>query len=56
MTNDNPTKIQQIIKKSGGQTAFSKECNIPLRTVQDWARGVRRPPAWVVELIEKSIK
>lgn len=38
------------------QTAFSQRFGIPLRTVQDWCRGLRTPPAYVVRLIEEALK
>lgn len=33
------------------QTAFAAALGIPLRTVQDWERGVRNCPQYVVDLI-----
>ncbi len=38
------------------QKAFAKYLNIPVRTLEEWERGARTPPAYVVELIEYKIK
>lgn len=34
---------------------FSKQYNIPYRTVQDWELGNRVPPDYVVELLERAV-
>lgn len=49
---DLPT-IQAIIVRAGGQTAFAHLHDIPLRTVQDWAGGRRKPPDWLVKILDK---
>ena len=33
------------------QSEFSTRYNIPFRTVQNWEAGVRRPPAYMLELL-----
>lgn len=38
------------------QQKFGDYYNIPLRTIQDWEAGVRRPPRYVVALLEKAVK
>lgn len=29
---------------------------IPVRTVSDWERGLRKPPEWVCKLLVKALK
>ena len=41
-----------LIKYNLTQTKLSKELNIPLRTVQNWANEERKPPEYVVYLID----
>ena len=38
------------------QTEFSLRYGIPFRTVQNWESGVRKPPEYVVELLEHRIR
>lgn len=38
------------------QAAFSQRFGIPIRTVEDWCRGVRTPPPYVPLLIEDELK
>lgn len=38
------------------QTEFSKEYNIPQRTIQSWELGVRKPPDYVLELLERVVE
>lgn len=49
--------IKELRQMTGlTQTAFGQFCfGIPLRTVQDWEAGKRKPPDWVVKLIEYRI-
>lgn len=42
--------------KGLGQSEFSRMFNIPLRTVQHWAEGDRKPPEYVIEMAEKIIE
>lgn len=44
--------IQKLIKQSG-QTgyAFARNYSIPIRTVQSWASGSRKAPAYLAELL-----
>ena len=37
------------------QTALAKRFDIPLRTVQDWYRGMRQPPEYVLRMIDKLL-
>lgn len=38
------------------QKAFAEYFKIPVRTIEDWEAGKRKPPVYVVELIEYKIK
>ena len=38
------------------QVKFGKKYNIPLRTIQDWEAGKRKPPIYVVELLEFKVR
>lgn len=38
------------------QSEFAARYNIPFRTIQNWEAGVRKPPEYVVELLESRIK
>ncbi|MBF1161893.1 MAG: helix-turn-helix domain-containing protein [[Eubacterium] sulci] len=38
------------------QVNFGKKYNIPLRTIQDWEAGKRKPPIYVVELLEFKVR
>lgn len=37
------------------QAAAAAQLNIPLRTWEDWERGARTPPEYVVALIEMAL-
>ena len=44
--------IKEIRQSTGlSQTKFGEALNIPMRTVQDWERGLRQCPEYVTELI-----
>ena len=38
------------------QKAFGEWLNIPVRTIEEWEAGRRRPPKYVVELIEYKVR
>lgn len=38
------------------QNEFAKRYNIPFRTIQNWETGVRKPPEYVVALLESRIQ
>lgn len=38
------------------QKAFGEWLNIPARTIEDWETGRRKPPEYVVELIEYKVR
>ena len=49
--------IKDICEKySISQTNLAKRFGIPLRTVQDWHRGQRVPPDYVVRMIEELLE
>ena len=35
---------------------FGDKFGIPLRTIQDWERGERKPPEYVVDLLDRAVK
>ncbi|MCR5066886.1 MAG: helix-turn-helix domain-containing protein [Erysipelotrichaceae bacterium] len=37
------------------QSEFAARYNIPFRTVQNWEAGIRKPPEYVIALLEKRI-
>ena len=37
------------------QSEFAARYNIPFRTVQNWETGLRKPPEYITELLEKRI-
>lgn len=38
------------------RTEFSRQYQIPLRTLEDWESGKRNPPNYVLELLERVVK
>jgi transcriptional regulator with XRE-family HTH domain len=46
------------IKEASGMTlsALSDALGIPYRTLQDWSRGIRIPPAYVIDLIAHRLR
>ncbi len=38
------------------QTEFAERYHIPFRTIQNWETGVRRPPEYVMNLLERQVK
>lgn len=38
------------------QSEFAVRYNIPFRTIQNWETGVRKPPEYIVDLLEQRIK
>ena len=37
-------------------TEFSKRYNIPYPTILKWENGTRRPPEWVLSLLERVVR
>ncbi len=38
------------------QSEFAERYNIPFRTIQNWESGVRKPPEYVIALLEKCVQ
>lgn len=49
--------IQEFIKTSGmTHKQLSERFGIPKRTIEDWSRGVRKCPEYVVEMMKEILK
>ncbi|MBQ9975847.1 MAG: helix-turn-helix domain-containing protein [Clostridia bacterium] len=49
--------IKEICEEYGlKQIELSRRFNIPIRTVQDWCRGIRIPPDYVVSMIDELLQ
>lgn len=49
--------VKQICDEYGmKQSELSRRFDIPLRTVEDWCRGVRNPPPYLIRMIEELLK
>lgn len=49
-------EILELRKITGlTQAGFAKRFNIPLRSIENWESGSRRPPQYVLELLEYRI-
>lgn len=50
-------KIRRLREQTGmTRKDFSTHIGIPLRTIEDWEAGRRRPPEYIPRLIEYQIK
>ncbi len=38
------------------QSEFAARYNIPFRTIQNWETGVRKPPAYIIELLSQRVR
>lgn len=48
--------FQTVHHLSGlSQAAFSISYQIPIRSIEDWLRGIRMPPAYVVDLLAFAV-
>ena len=48
--------IREMRAKLGDtQSEFATRYNIPFRTVQNWETGLRKPPEYIVQLLERRI-
>lgn len=47
-------RIRKILGISRAE--FSRRYHIPLRTLEAWDAGMREPPAYVYELLERAVK
>lgn len=49
--------IQEFIKSSGmTHKQLSERFGIPKRTIEDWSRGVRKCPEYVVGMMEEAMR
>lgn len=54
---DERSSIRSLIAASRmTQKAFAEYLNIPQRTVEDWCRGTRKCPDYVISLIEYKLR
>ena len=52
-----PTTIKEICEMFKiSQTQLSRRFGIPLRTVQGWYAGERKPPAYIVNMIAEILQ
>lgn len=52
-----PTTIKEICETYNiSQTQLSRRFGIPLRTVQGWCAGERKPPAYIVNMIAEILR
>lgn len=50
-------KIRRLREQTGmTRKDFSMHIGIPLRTIEDWEAGRRRPPEYIPRLIEYQLK
>lgn len=48
--------IQELRKETGlSQSQFAKKFDIPVGTLQHWEQGIRKPPEYVLSLVERVI-
>lgn len=49
--------VKEIRKRTGlTQENFAKEYGIPLGTLHHWETGDRKPPEYVLKLLERCVK
>ena len=49
--------IKELRQQRGlSQSAFAKYFEIPVRTVQDWEQGKRKPPEYLVKLMQYKLE
>ena len=54
---DSADKIRRLREQTGmTRKDFSIHIGIPLRTIEDWETGRRRPPEYIPRLIEYQLK
>ena len=57
MDTESKDEIKKIREEAGmTQKAFSDFFGIPVRTLQDWEAGLRKPPEYVVRLLPYKLK
>ena len=49
--------IKELITASGmTQKDFSEYFGIPIRTIEDWSTGKRKPPSYLIDLMLYKLK
>lgn len=49
--------IREMRSRMGDtQSEFAARYNIPFRTIQNWETGMRKPPEYIIDLLESRIK
>lgn len=49
--------IKEIVELTGlSQAEFAKKYGIPKRTVESWLMGERKPPEYVVTMLERVVR
>jgi len=52
-----PMNIRDMRKQLGDtQSEFARRYNIPFRTIQNWEAGVRKPPEYILELLNARVR
>lgn len=46
-------RIRDILGISRAE--FSRRYHIPIRTLEDWDAGLKNPPQYVIELLERAV-
>ena len=50
-------RIRELRKLAGlSQTAFGELYGIPMRTIQNWEKGVSEAPGYVIGLLERAVR
>lgn len=50
----NSKEIRAILGISRAE--FSRRYEIPIRTLEGWDAGVRKPPEWLLKLLERVVR
>ena len=54
---DEKTPMRALCEQHGlTQAGLSKRFGIPLRTIEDWSTGKRKPPDYVVAMIQRVLE
>lgn len=49
--------IHEMRRRLGNtQSEFAARYNIPFRTIQNWEAGIRKPPEYIIRLLEHQVK
>ncbi|MBQ8245817.1 MAG: helix-turn-helix domain-containing protein [Lachnospiraceae bacterium] len=52
-----PLTIRELCREHNlTQRALAERFGIPLRTVEDWSTGKRKPPSYVVQMIQTILE